>query len=279
MHNGRAFNLGKSHEICPFGIDRSIVHSRKEEYYIFFTGDHSCTIYLNKRAIEVRENTILFVAPNCLFGFEEDGAEIDVLYFTGVFYNRSKHDAEFLQNSPLFPSASYFLFQVPPDFKNYVYYVLGMMYRSFKKINSPLYGNLLHNFLEQILIQCTLHGTSGKTVMFVDDADHILTSIFNDYIRKDIQKSRTVKYYADKMNVTSKRLSKATQNILGKTPKEVVTDFVITQFKWQLLYTDKSIKEIGWEYGFLDENNFSSFFSKEVGMSPKEFRRSRNVQP
>jgi AraC-like DNA-binding protein len=65
---------------------------------------------------------------------------------------------------------------------------------------------------------------------------------------------------------------------MGKTPKDALTDFVISQFKWQLLYTEKSIKEIGWEYGFLDENNFSSFFYKEVGITPKEFRRSRIIQ-
>jgi AraC-like DNA-binding protein len=278
VHNTIEFNLGKSNQICHFDGTVPSDHKRREEYHVFFTGEDSIKVYLNKRLVELSENTILFVAPNCLIAFGEDMPVIDVLYFTSTFYNRSQYDAEFLQNSPLFPSASYFSYQVPDDFKSYVHYVLGMLYRASKNINQELYRSLIHNFLEQMLIQCTLHGTQGKPMLFVDNADHVLTTLFKEYVTKDIRKSRTVKYYADKLNITPRRLSKATQNVMGKTPKDALTDFVISQFKWQLLYTEKSIKEIGWEYGFLDENNFSSFFYKEVGITPKEFRRSRIIQ-
>ena len=277
MHTQLEFKLGKTDEICPFGIDDSIAHHRQDVYFVFFTGDERLTVYLNKRAVDVGENTIIFVAPNCLVGLDKNGPVIDVLYFTSTFYSRSQHDTQFLQNSPLFPPGSYFSYRIPTHFRSYVNFALNMMQEGFLHINQPLYSSLLHNFLEQMLLQCTLHGTEGKPMLFVDDADHVLTSLFKEYVTKDIRKSRTVKYYADKLNITSRRLSKATQSVLGKTPKDVLTDFVIAQFKWQLLYTDVSIKEIGREYGFLDENNFSSFFAKEVGITPKEFRKARKA--
>src|SRR5690606_635917 len=137
------------------------------------------------------------------------------------------------------------------------------------------FSSLLRNFLEQMLLQCTLHGTQGQSMLFIDSADHVLISLFKEHVTKDIRKSRAVKYYADKLNVTPRKLTEACQKVLGKTPKDAITDYIIAEFKWQLKYTSFSIKEIGREYGFLDENNFSSFFTKKVGTSPSEFRRSQ----
>ncbi len=265
------FSIGKLKEILA-QENTSIRHQRREEYCILLVGKES-RFHFNKKLTAIPESTIVFVSPNCLFALEESSDDVDILTFTSVFYNRSLHDTEFLQNSILFPDAGYFCFNIPVEFQAYVNYIVTMLYVSSKNSEKSLYQNLAHNLVEQIMIQCTIHGTEGKSFGYVDDADHILTTLFKDLIVRHIQRSRTVKYYADKLNITPKRLSKATQQILGKTPKDVLTDYVITQFKWQLVYTDQTIKEIGREYGFMDENNFSSFFSKEVGLTPKEYRK------
>jgi len=273
MHTQLEFTLGKTDEIWPSETNNSLLHQRHDVYYVLFTGENQFTVYLNKKEVKVAENTIVFVSPNCLVGMDKNNPPIDILYFTSTFYSRSQLDTQFLQNNPLFPTGSYFCYRIPKSYGNYVYYILDMMYQAFQHIKQPLYNSLLHNLLEQMLLQCTLHGTEGTPVSFANGADYVLISLFKEYVAKDIRKSRTVKYYADKLNIAPRRLAKASQSVLGKTPKEVIKDYVIAEFKRQLIYTDLSIKEIGREYGFLDENNFSSFFTKEVGISPKEFRK------
>lgn len=273
MYTQLEFKLGKTDEIWPSETNNSLLHQRHDVYYVLFTGENQFTVYLNKKEVKVAENTIVFVSPNCLVGMDKNNPPIDILYFTSTFYSRSQLDAHFLQNNPLFPPGSYFCYRIPKSYGNYVYYILDMMYQAFQHIKQPLYNNLLHNLLEQMLLQCTLHGTEGTPVSFANGADYVLISLFKEYVAKDIRKSRAVKYYADKLNVTPRKLTEACQKVLGKTPKDAITDYIIAEFKWQLKYTGFSIKEIGREYGFLDENNFSSFFTKEVGISPKEFRK------
>jgi len=265
------FSIGKVKTLLP-PDDMSIKHQRRDAYSILLV-DKNNHFYFNKKRTAIPENTIVFVSPNCLFAVDEDTEDNNILTFTNIFYNRSHHDTEFLRSSMLFPDAGFFCFPVPTEFQAYVNYIVTMLYVSSKNSDNALYRDLAHNLIEQIMLQCTIHGTEGKTFGYIDDADHILTTLFKDLIVRHIQQSRAVKYYADKLNITGKRLLKATQQVLGKTPKEVLTDYVITQFRWQLVYTDQSIKEIGREYGFFDENNFSSFFSKEVGMTPTEYRK------
>jgi len=44
-----------------------------------------------------------------------------------------------------------------------------------------------------------------------------------------------------------------------------------------LLHTDRNIIDIALEYGFSYENSFSRSFKREFGISPKNFRRSRQI--
>ena len=45
-----------------------------------------------------------------------------------------------------------------------------------------------------------------------------------------------------------------------------------------LANTDALIKHLSWKVGFRDSNYFCRVFKKEVGMSPTEYRKSRNTQ-
>lgn len=269
--------LGKTDEICPLGINRS-TYTGNDEYYIFFTGKSRAAFYLNRSRVEFGEDTIIFVSPNCLVELDEANPAIDVLIFSSAFYTKSAKDAVFLQNTMLFPRANYRFYTVSEPLQDYVYYVLDMLYGAYYKIDETIYESLVHNLLEQLLIQCTVHGTVGRVTPAPDNGNQVLVSLFRELAIKDIRTERSVKHYADKLNISQKRLAEATQDVLGKTPKKALTEFVINQFKWQLLYTEQSIKEIALEYGFLDTNNFSAFFTKEVGMTPTEYRKTSTTE-
>ncbi len=45
-----------------------------------------------------------------------------------------------------------------------------------------------------------------------------------------------------------------------------------------IVQSDDAIKVIAFKVGFRDSNYFCRVFKKEVGMSPTEYRKSRNTQ-
>jgi AraC-like DNA-binding protein len=76
------------------------------------------------------------------------------------------------------------------------------------------------------------------------------------------------------MSVSEKKLNKATNQVLGKSPKEIIDERVVLEAKRLLVHTSKSIKEVGFELGFDEPTNFIKYFKKHVGRTPIEFKGS-----
>lgn len=248
---------------------------RREHYTIIFTGSEAGTVSLNKKLISFPPHTFIFVSPSCFLGIPENQLHLDFLHFSKEFYIQNHHDRDLLQNSPIFPEFTYTSINIPEDTISYVHTIIYMQYNAFNHIHNPIYAHLIHNLLEQALLLTAIKCNTDSQIDFFDEPNKIIVNLFKELIGTHIHKTRTVKFYSDKLNMTSRRLSKATQEVIGKTPKEVITAYIISQLKWQLANGEQSIKEIGRDYGFLDDNNFSSFFTKEVGLTPKEYRKSK----
>ena len=80
--------------------------------------------------------------------------------------------------------------------------------------------------------------------------------------------------YCEKLFVTEKRLNKATTQILGKTPKQMIDERLLLEAKRLLVHETHTIKEIAYELGFDEPTNFIKYFRKHTQKSPTEFREN-----
>ncbi len=85
---------------------------------------------------------------------------------------------------------------------------------------------------------------------------------------------RNVGFYADKLCLTPKYLSKLIKNSSGKSAPEWIDAFVILEAKNLLKYSDISIKEIVYRLNFPNQSVFYKFFKCRTGMTPSEYRNS-----
>lgn len=74
--------------------------------------------------------------------------------------------------------------------------------------------------------------------------------------------------------MTTERLHSITVQAVGKSPLKVIHERLIVECKMELIYTDRPINTIAYEFGFSDPAYFSRFFSRMVGRSPRSFRQS-----
>ena len=80
-------------------------------------------------------------------------------------------------------------------------------------------------------------------------------------------------FYAEKLHITLKHLSRICTEILQKTATEVIAERIILETKRMLADKQLSINEIAAAIGYEDYSYFSRFFKKQTGMSPTDFRR------
>jgi AraC-like DNA-binding protein len=79
-------------------------------------------------------------------------------------------------------------------------------------------------------------------------------------------------FYADKLCLTPKYLSKLIKQASGKSAPEWIDNFVILEAKNLLKYTNLAIKEIVFQLHFPNQSVFYKFFKAHTGMTPSEYR-------
>ena len=86
-------------------------------------------------------------------------------------------------------------------------------------------------------------------------------------------RERGMQFYADKLCLTPKYLSKIVKEASGRSGPEWIDDFVILEAKNLLRYSDESIKEIAYKLNFPSASVFNKFFKAKTGLGPSDYRR------
>lgn len=84
---------------------------------------------------------------------------------------------------------------------------------------------------------------------------------------------RGMAFYADKLCLTPKYLSKLVKQATGRSAPDWIDSFVILEAKNLLKYSDKTIKEIVYTLHFPNQSVFYKFFKAHTGMTPSEYRK------
>jgi transcriptional regulator, AraC family len=81
-----------------------------------------------------------------------------------------------------------------------------------------------------------------------------------------------VDFYAEKLFMSARNLNLICQQVLSMSVSEMIETRKLTEAKNQLIYSSKTIAEIGFDLGYKEKAYFSAVFKKKTGQTPGEFR-------
>lgn len=113
---------------------------------------------------------------------------------------------------------------------------------------------------------------SGSARLLSRDA---LMAQFVHLLEQHSRYQREVQWYADQMHITPKYLSDIVKHITGKTAIQIIRDHTLCEIKNQLMYTDKTIKEIAYDMNFSSLSCFSKYVHQHTGVSPATLRAQK----
>lgn len=101
--------------------------------------------------------------------------------------------------------------------------------------------------------------------------------VFEQFLRMVTEyhtSQRGMNFYAERMNLTPKYLSKLIKRASGRSAPDWIDSFVVLEAKNMLKYSDAPIKEIVFKLNFVNQSVFYKFFKSHTGMTPSEYRNS-----
>lgn len=116
------------------------------------------------------------------------------------------------------------------------------------------------------------------------NASERIAGLFNDLLERQfpielsdqVVNLSTPSDFARQMNVHVNHLNKALKEVTDQTTSQLIAARLIREARILLKSTTWTIAEIAFTLGFAESNHFSSFFKTRLGVTPKQFRQSRD---
>jgi AraC family transcriptional regulator, transcriptional activator of pobA len=248
---------------------------RTDFYHIIWIEKGSTTHLVDFIPVKVEKHSILFInrAQVHLFDSSEkyDGK---LILFTDRFFCKNQDDVDFLKGTILFNDLLETTALNLDGIKGTLVHLLDLMQAELLNATGAVQRDILQNYLHNFLLLCDKEKRKKGFREIPKGADRDYSVLFTSLVNQHFSKIRSVREYADMMHVPEKRLSRATAHVLGKSPKEIISERVLLEVKRILVHTNKSIKEIGFDLGFNEPTNFIKYFRQQTGQTPSEFRES-----
>lgn len=133
---------------------------------------------------------------------------------------------------------------------------------------------ILISLIKSLLLYIERCKRKNRNERLSENFDRDYLNEFENALENNFTKNRSVQFYSDYLNITPKKLNKILVRYSGKSGKQLIEERVMLEIKRLLLYTNLSLKEIGYSLGFSDPTNFNKFFKKFEGITPTNFRES-----
>lgn len=101
---------------------------------------------------------------------------------------------------------------------------------------------------------------------------------FEDLVERHFRERFRVVDYAYSLAISVRSLDRLCLRLAARTPSQIVQGRIVLEAKRDLIYTDKTIAEIGYGLGFDDPSYFTKFFVRNEGVAPAAFRQAGRIR-
>lgn len=120
---------------------------------------------------------------------------------------------------------------------------------------------------------------SSEQVRNIDDNEpprsnaDVLSKEFLVLVKENFRQERQLQFYADKLCITPRYLSRVVKEITNSSAAEWIERYVVLEARALLKSTNMTIQQISDELNFPSQTFFGKYFKRRMGVSPKEYRR------
>ena len=273
-HPDRRFNMDRMEDIYERSQGKTNDPHRHDFYTVVWIKQGAGKHLIDFNLYTIEDNQVYFIHPGRVHQIDTpDQPQGCVISFTRDFLLANNISEDFMLNVHLFRQYEDTppLF-IDPELSLKLEAIVNDMFSIFTsgvKHREEALGALMKLFL----IYCDQVCDLADEEVNHHSATHLVRE-FKKLVEGQYKKWHKVNEYADALFITPKYLNEVFKELTGYTSKDYIQDKISTEAKRQLLYSNRTIKEIAYDLGFKEQFHFSAFFKNCTGISPKSFRSS-----
>lgn len=148
----------------------------------------------------------------------------------------------------------------------------GKMYKdSIRSLISSMVSVLVSQWFEEI------DNLKPESAQETDTRSNHKRVVFEQFIKlvsENYSEHRMMAFYADKLCLSPKYLSKLVKSVSGKPAPEWIESYVMLEAKNLLRYSNMPIKEVVYRLNFPNQTSFYKYFKAHTGRTPTDYRNS-----
>lgn len=285
----KLFNLRQNQHPLVIVLDFSNVNDLIEQnskimtdfYSIMFKNYCKNNIKYGRKTIDFQDGNLICIAPNQVIEIDNEVEERDDKMGWGLFFHpdliRSTSLNEKIKNYNFFNYEVSEALHLSDKEKTILYECVQKIQTELKENIDVHSQHIIVSTIELLLNYCSrfygrqliTRGQVNKTI--ISQIENILIQYFNhnNILEKGLP---TVKYLADKVNLSPSYLSDLLKKETGKNTQEHIHFYLIEEAKNLLINSESNINEIAHKLGFEYPQYFIKLFKKKTGKTPLEYR-------
>ncbi|MCO4822392.1 MAG: helix-turn-helix domain-containing protein [Flavobacteriaceae bacterium] len=257
-------------------FEKACVFNKPEQidaYSIYWIIEGKGRYNIDFESYTFEDNVLVFLSPGQVFSVESEKIKVAYkLTFVRDFYCIQTHDKEVACNGVLFNNIYETPFVKPCKSDALkLQFIIDNLMEEFNRDNATAQYDMLQAYLKQFIIHAVRVKKEHHSIKNDDQ-----TRLFKDFsllVEQNFKTLHAVTDYAQRLGVSPKSLTKHFQKIGSSTPLHYIKNRIALEAQRQLIYSNDSVKQIGYDLGFNDAAYFTRFFKKATTKSPLQFKK------
>lgn len=222
------------------------------------------------------KESIVFLAPDQSVSFDLKAYKQPsvglLLVFSPDFLSFAPSIYSLLKNFPYFNMNRPPVYFLDKDQNDFFINQMEKIYDCFHNLDKDNL-EIIRSHLTILLFEAKRMFLNGVVKSVANSRVEEIAFLFESLITQTKIKKQKLEYYAEKLSFSTIYLAECVKKATRKTAKQIITEYLILESKSLLTQSTKTIDDIAFQLGYNDTSNFTTFFKKNTGNTPSQYRK------